>query len=309
MRIVVTGSSGRLGRAIAASLAASGDVVVGIDRAPLGLGAIDERSVDLLDAEAVDRLFREIRPEAVVHLAAISVPFSAPEPEILATNTRLGYTVQAASAAHGVTRTIVASSPTVLGYGQSGWSPKALPLDESTPVKPSNAYALSKTVLEEQVRMFARTSPGTFGSFRPCYVISPEEWAGAPTQQGHTVLERLRDPSLAAVSLFNYVDVQDAADFVQAWLQADPAVTDGEGFFVGGPDALAIKPVAALWRQYAPALGPAADVLGPGRPVFSAVKAERLLGWRAQRSWRDLVPNWQGALAANPNPSHMEPTS
>ncbi|MCS5734338.1 NAD-dependent epimerase/dehydratase family protein [Herbiconiux daphne] len=300
MRIVVTGSAGRLGRSVVQGLVASGHEVVGADRAASGIRSVDERAIDLLDAAAVAGLFDEVRPDAVVHLAAISVPFSAPELDILSTNTALGYTVAAAAAAAGVGRTLVASSPTVLGYGRPGWRPTALPLDEREPVQPANAYALSKTVLEEEVRMFARTSAGVFTSFRPCYVISPEEWAGAPTQQGHTVLERLRDPALAAVSLFNYVDARDAADFVEAWLAADPAAVDGECFFVGAADALAVEPVAALWRRYVPALGDAADGIGAGQPVFSVAKAERLLGWRPTRSWRDLVPGGVDAVAAPP---------
>lgn len=326
MHVVVTGSSGRLGRSIVSGLAEHGHRVTGLDRASTGgrepasggapsPGSVApvlhaERRLDLLDADALDALLAELRPDAVVHLAAISVPFSAPELDILATNTALGYTVAAAAARAGVARTLVASSPTVLGYGRPGWVPERLPLDEAHPVQPANAYALSKTVLEEEVRMFARTSPHIFTSFRPCYVISPEEWAGAPTQQGHTVLERLRDPALAAVSLFNYVDARDAADFVEAWLQADAGAVDGECFFVGARDALAVAPVSELWREYAPALGVAADALGPGEPVFSVEKAERMLGWRPSRSWRDLVAGWQDLLPDAPTgPSGAVPDS
>ena len=139
----------------------------------------------------------------------------------------------------GVGRVLAASSPTVIGYSAPGWRAASVPLDETHPAHPANAYALSKLVIEETVRMFARTAPGAFGSFRPCYVISPEEWAGAPTQQGHTIAERLADPALAAVSLFNYLDARDAAAFVDAWLAAPAEVVDGEGFFVGAADALA----------------------------------------------------------------------
>ena len=357
MHVVVTGSSGRLGRSVVAGLLAHGHRVTGLDRAPAPApapapatvvdtgtpaapgaaaptadatastpaahaaapataaadasspaapGATDvpapyaEHHLDLRDAAALDALFAELRPDAVVHLAAIAVPFSAPELEILGTNTALAYTVCAAADRAGVARTLVASSPTVLGYTLPTWHPHALPLDESSPIAPAHAYALSKAVLEEEVRMFARTSPHAFGSFRPCYVISPEEWAGAPTQQGHTVLERLRDPALAAVSLFNYVDARDAADFVDVWLGADPAAIDGECFFVGAADALAVQPVASLWREHAPALGEAADALGPGAPVFSVAKAERMLGWRPTRTWRTELPNAQAASAPTP---------
>ncbi|WP_127792677.1 NAD(P)-dependent oxidoreductase [Agromyces sp. LHK192] len=286
MRVLVTGSAGRLGRSTAIGLARIGHEVIGADREIAGLDGVDERGIDLVDEASVARLLAEVRPDAVVHLAAIAVPFSAPERHILVTNTTLAHTVLAAAANAGVERVLAASSPTVIGYGTPSWRPSYLPLDEAHPVAPSNAYAVSKVMIEELVRTFARTAPGAFGFYRPCYVVSPEEWSGAPTQQGHTMAERLADPALAAVSLFNYVDARDAADFANAWLAAPASAVDGEGFFVGAADALAVEPVADLWREFAPALGEAADALTGTRPVFTSAKAAERLGWRPRRSWR-----------------------
>ncbi len=286
MRVVVTGSSGRLGRSVCAGLAASGHEVVGIDLAPAGLEGVDERGADLADARGTERMLAGLRPEAVVHLAGIAVPFSAPERDILLTNTALAHTVLAASAAAGVTRVLAASSPTVVGYSSPAWRAASVPIDERHPLEPAHAYALSKLVIEETVRMFSRTTAGAFGFFRPCYVVSPEEWAGAPTQQGHTMAERLADPALAAVSLFNYVDARDAAGFVDAWLAAPGELVDGEGFFVGAADALATRPVAELWREFAPGLGESADRLTGREPVFAIRKAAHRLGWTPRHDWR-----------------------
>ncbi|MEI5584694.1 MULTISPECIES: NAD-dependent epimerase/dehydratase family protein [unclassified Agromyces] len=286
MRVVVTGSSGRLGRSLATGLAAAGHEITGLDRVPAGLSGVTERAVDLADAGAAARALADLRPDALVHLAGIAVPFSAPERDILLANTALAHDVLAAAASAGVARVLAASSPTVIGYSASGWRAHAVPLDERHPSEPAHAYALSKAVVEETVRMFARTAPGAYGFFRPCYVISPEEWAGAPTQQGHTVAARLADPALAAASLFDYVDARDVAGFVEAWLAADHGAVDGEGYLVGAADALAERPVAELWREFAPGLGPAADSLEGTAPVFSIRKAADRLGWRPVRDWR-----------------------
>lgn len=286
MRVVVTGSSGRLGRSLSTALVGSGHDVVGLDRVPAGLDGVDERAIELTDAAATEGLVAELRPDALVHLAGIAVPFSAPERDILLTNTALAHIVLGAAAGADVGRVLAASSPTVIGYSSPAWRAHAVPIDETHPVEPAHSYALSKLVIEETVRMFARTAPGVFGFFRPCYVVSPEEWAGAPTQQGHTMADRLADPALAAVSLFNYVDARDAGAFVDAWLAAPADAIDGEGFFVGAPDALATRPVAELWREFSPRLGSAADALDGTQPVFSSRKAFERLGWRAQRDWR-----------------------
>lgn len=297
MRVVVTGSSGRLGRTLSTGLAASGHTVVGADRTVSGLDGIDERAIDLADARATERLLDAVRPDALVHLAGIAVPFSAPERDILLTNTSLAHIVLGAAAHAGVGRVLAASSPTVIGYGAPGWRAVSVPIHEGHPVEPANAYALSKAVIEEAVRMFSRTAAGAFGFFRPCYVVSPEEWAGAPTQQGHTMLERLDDPALAAVSLFNYLDARDAASFADAWLAAPAHVVDGEGFFVGAADALARRPVAELWRDLVPGLGTGADALTGTRPVFAIDKAAELLGWRPERSWRTELVAGNGSVA------------
>jgi nucleoside-diphosphate-sugar epimerase len=299
MRVVVTGSSGRLGRSLATGLAEAGHDVVGLDRAPAGLAGVDERPVDLAAPGAAAAAIDGLRAEALVHLAGIAVPFSAPERDILLTNAALAHDVLAAAASAGVGRVLAASSPTPIGYSSPDWRAAAVPIDETHPLAPANAYALSKVVIEETVRMFARTAPGAYGFFRPCFVISPEEWTGAPTQQGHTVAERLADPALAAVSLFNYVDARDVAEFADAWLAASADAIDGEGFFVGAADALATRPVAELWREFAPGLGPAADALEGTAPVFSVRKAAERLGWTPRRDWRSELA--AASATASPN--------
>lgn len=292
MRVLVTGAGGRLGRSVVDALVAGGFEVIACDRSVTEDARVTVEPIDLADAAATAELFERVRPDAVVHLAAISVPFSAPERDILMTNTGLTASVVDAAVAAGVSRVLVSSSPTILGYNAPlGWSPDYLPLDERHPVRPWNGYALSKLVMEEIVATAVRVAgPGIrFGVFRPCYVVSAEEWAGAPTQQGHTIVERLRDPALAAVSLFNYVDARDAADFVIAWLTSE-SVPNGETFFVGAADALATRPVSELWESFCPQLGPDAAALTGTRPVFSIAKAEHLLGWTPRRSWRTELP-------------------
>ena len=167
-------------------------------------------------------------------------------------------------------------------------APEYLPLDEKHPVAPWNGYAASKVAVEQLGAMFARRDPDgpRIASFRPCYVIAPEEWAGALTQQGHTILERLDDPALAAVALFNYVDARDAGDFVLRWLERAGDVPNGAVFFVGAPDSLLRTPVGPALAEFVPATTHAAHALDPESPVFSSELAERLLGWRATRTWR-----------------------
>ncbi|MFF1382077.1 NAD-dependent epimerase/dehydratase family protein [Arthrobacter sp. NPDC058288] len=292
-RIFVTGGSGRLGRSVVAGLAGAGHHVISVDRDAVAAAqlpdGVEQLTADLLAPGEAERLLRETAPDAVVHLAAIAVPFSAPEDVIFSTNTRLAYAVISAATELRIGRIVTASSPTVLGYGSpAGWLPESFPVDERTAPKPWNAYALSKLIAEQTVQMFAAAQGEAirYAAFRPCYVISPEEWAGAPTQQGHTVRERLDNPALSAPALFNYVDARDVADFLDLLLARMDSIPNGQTFFVGAADALATAPLAELMPRFLPGSSELAAGLTGTSPAFSITKARELLGWEPKRSWR-----------------------
>ncbi|GAA3217686.1 NAD(P)-dependent oxidoreductase [Actinocorallia longicatena] len=283
MRTLVTGSEGRLGRSVVAELEASGHDVIGIDARG---GTVPADLTDLGEAYEVMARFR---PAAVVHLAAIATPFSRTDGLTYRTNTQLAFNVCEAAVHTGVERVVVASSPTVVGYGAPlGWTPSYLPLDEDHPARPWNAYSLSKLAAEQTMQAFVRQAGDrvAFAAFRPCFVVAPEEWAGAPTQSGHTIRERLERPELGAVSLFNYLDARDAGELVRVLVEALPGLPNGEVFFASAADALAREPLAELLPTLLPETEPFAAALTGTAPAFSAAKAERLLGWRAKRGWR-----------------------
>lgn len=289
MRVLVTGGSGRLGRSVVACLAARGHQVTSADTAPAvhpdGVQAV---VADLLEEAELERAFTRARPEAVVHLAGIAVPFARPDVETLQVNTGLAWAVLSAAIAHGAHSAVAASSPTVYGYNTPSWAPRYLPLDEAHPVAPWHAYGLSKAVIEETVRALARTGAAcVLSSVRPGYVVAPEEWRGAPTQLGHTMAQRLADPSLAATSLFNYVDARDAAELFALVVENPDKIVSGQVFNAMAPDPLATGPVHTLLPQHHPATAPVAAALADGRAVFSSHAARAALGWTATRTWRD----------------------
>ncbi|NRG43038.1 NAD(P)-dependent oxidoreductase [Rathayibacter sp. VKM Ac-2835] len=294
-KVLVTGGAGRLGRSVVTALLDDGSEVLSVDRADAEVDArARTATVDLLEDGAFHALLERERPDAVVHLAAIAVPFSAPEAVITRVNTALAFSVMRAAADQGVARIVTASSPTVIGYGApGGWAPSFLPLDETHPTRPWNAYSLSKLFAEQMATSLAAELGDRIAtaSFRPCYVIAPEEWDGAPTQQGHSVGDRLDDPALAAPSLFNYVDARDAGDFVAQLLSAMGSIENGLSYFVGASDAFAREPLAELLPRYGITTAADAAPLTGRAPAFSSARAERVIGWRPARSWRtELQP-------------------
>ena len=101
-RVLVTGGAGRLGRSVVAGLAEAGYDVLSVDRSlpadPAGSHpAVEHRGAELTDPDAVHALMRAVRPDAVINLAAIAVPFSAPERVILQTNAVIAHSVAGAA--------------------------------------------------------------------------------------------------------------------------------------------------------------------------------------------------------------------
>ena len=104
MRTLVTGSSGRLGRSVVAALREAGHEVIGVDIAPPAFPA------DLTDLGETYGVMTRFRPDAVVHLAAVAVPFSRTDASTFRINTQLAYNVCEAATATGVGRLVLASS-------------------------------------------------------------------------------------------------------------------------------------------------------------------------------------------------------
>src|SRR5947199_8048583 len=115
MIVIVTGSSGLLGRHVAAALVEAGHAVLGLDIAALPLEADwDHVTVDLTDLGPTLQLVR--KAEAVVHIAAIPRPTGLPAVHVFKTNMAAAYNVVEAAVLNGATRLVYASSMSVLGY-------------------------------------------------------------------------------------------------------------------------------------------------------------------------------------------------
>ncbi|WP_077959661.1 NAD-dependent epimerase/dehydratase family protein [Ensifer adhaerens] len=143
MRIVLTGSSGRIGRAIYNALAAADHEVVGIDRAPFGTTAIVG---DLVDGELLERAMEGA--DAVIHTAALHAPHvdAVADQEFERVNVMGTHLVIAAAQAAGVGR-IVFTSTTAL-YGHAVTERGCAWITEETPPKPHTIYHHTKLAAE-----------------------------------------------------------------------------------------------------------------------------------------------------------------
>ncbi|MFO1412430.1 MAG: NAD(P)-dependent oxidoreductase [Burkholderiales bacterium] len=152
-RILVTGSAGRVGRRVVAMLRERGDLVTGLDLAPLGRDDPGYREVtgSFADPAAVARAMEEVG--AVLHLGAFMSWLPADAARVYEANATGTFVVLQAAAAAKVRRFVLASTGEVYPENR----PRFLPLTEEHPREPLSVYGLSKLVAEEMTEFFART--------------------------------------------------------------------------------------------------------------------------------------------------------
>lgn len=289
VQVVLTGGSGKLGRACLADLLDHGYSVTNVDmvRPPEDLSPFVR--ADLTDmGQAMEALHqvddRHCGVDAVVHLAAVPAPGLVPGSELFRNNTMSTYNIFAAARHLGIRNVVSASSETVLGL-PFNVPPPYVPVDEEYPPRPESTYSLSKTIGEEMARHFCRWDRETkIVSLRFSNVMLVSDYAAFPSFE--------QDPAGRKWNLWSYIDARDAAQAVRKALEAP--IKGAEVFIIANADTVMTTPISELVHQFYPGV-PWRREVGPLESVFSIDKARRLLGYEPQYSWRAEVAGVGGA--------------
>ena len=286
-RVAVTGSSGKLGRAVVRHLSETGWDVLALDRQmPAGDASAPAElvSVDLTDyGQVVSALTGSIDEhpgavDAVVHLAAIPAPGLVPNATTFANNATATYNVFAAARAAGIRRVVWASSETVLGLPFDN-PPPYVPVDEDYAPRPESTYSLVKTLEEETARHFCRWDPElTMVGLRFSNVMEPHDYAAFPSFDA--------DPVARKWNLWGYIDARDGAQAVRRALDYDRPGT--EVFVIANADTVMSRRSVDLVAEVFPGVEVRRE-LGDHETLLSIEKARRLLGYEPQHSWRDSL--------------------
>ena len=290
--VVVTGGSGKAGRAVIRDLLAHGHTVMNVDIAPSPEPLCHFMKADLNDmgqavevlrqaAGTVDRRRMPIgTPEAVVHLAGIPAPGLAPDGTVFRNNMMTTYNIFSAATLVGLRRVVWASSETTYGLPFTRTPPVAAPVVEEHRLAPESSYALAKSLCEEMAREMHRWNPGTvFVGLRISNIFEPADYAQIPSFWA--------DPSLRKWNLWSWVDTRDVAQACRLALHAD--VDGADAFTIAAADTLMQRPSRDLMAESFPDV-PVRPDLGKFDTLLSIAKARRVLGYAPEHTWRGRLP-------------------
>jgi nucleoside-diphosphate-sugar epimerase len=279
MKICVTGSSGRAGRAVVADLAEHGHHVVGADLVPPRDedGPPDFLRADLTDYGQAVEVLQDV--DAVVHLANIPAPGLRTPSVTFNDNMTMNFNVFQAAAEASLRRVVWASSETTLGLPFST-PPRYAPVDEDHFPVPTSTYALSKVASETVATEIAKWSGIPFVALRFSNILGPADYAEFPTYWD--------DPASRMWNLWGYIDERDAAQACRLALEADIAGASSASFIIAAADTVMTRPSADLMRQVFPDV-PLRGAIEGNATLLSNGRARRVLGFEPKHTWRDHV--------------------
>jgi UDP-glucose 4-epimerase len=300
MNVLVTGGAGYVGGTVATVLMQAGHSVTILDNlchakrneVPAGAAFVE---ADIADRPRVESLLRELKPDGVLHFAAlIEAGESMQKPEIYFRNNTAGtLALLEAMLATGTDKLVFSSTAAV--YGE----PKSTPIEENAALAPTNAYGESKLMVEQMLTWFHRVHGLRYASLRYFNVAGALPHRGEAHEPETHIIPLILDVALGRrdkISIFgddyptpdgtcirDYIHVLDLADAhilaLTALHQTDKMIYNlgnGSGFSVlqvieaarrvtGHPIPVEIKP-----RRPG----------DPARLVASSAQAQTRLGWK-----------------------------
>lgn len=216
MIVLATGTSGFLGRAVAAALVEAGHEVRTLQRRPSGVSGVTDVIGSVTDAGVVDDAAQGV--DAIVHLAA-KVSLAGSPADFRAVNVDGTRMLLDAAERHGIARFVYVSSPSVAHAGSALAGVGAEPAD---PVGARGEYARTKA--EAEILALARNRDGlAVVAVRPHLV-----WGPGDTQLVERIVDRARRGRLpllnGGTALIDSTYVDNAASGIVAALHRAPDV-------------------------------------------------------------------------------------
>jgi nucleoside-diphosphate-sugar epimerase len=299
--VLVTGSQGKVGRHVVATLARRGIHVVGVD---LVRGVYDTwggvesgwpetyMQADLTDAGAVYSCVARFSPAAVVHVAAIPDPTHNPPHVVFQTNIVSTFNVVEACVRLRVPRLVNISSETVPGFffperiattaaGVPSGVPAYVPVDEAHPIHPQDPYALSKHFGEQLCDAAVLRSDLAVITIRP-------SWCQDAGNVARNIGPLVRDFDAPNAGFLAYICIADLAEAITL-AALNTTLRGHEVFYIAADDAAGGHDLAAWAKAKYGDTVPVRALARADASGLDCAKAKRLLGWAPKLTWRDFL--------------------
>jgi nucleoside-diphosphate-sugar epimerase len=281
--VLVTGGAGRLGTSVVDRLAGKCNLSV-LDIKPLEGSRADRArqiNVSITDYDSLRKAFTG--QDAIIHLAAIPNPRTAPPDVTFNNNVQGAWAVLQAAEDAGVKRVVVASSDSVFGlsYNPPDWPPKYLPVDEAHPTRPTEFYSLSKQVTETISESYAHRKKLQVLAIRPVHIVFPPEYPelearGSDPQNYH---------------FWAYVSPEDVAQGFDLAMRCD--YKGYEVFTISAANGLNPRPTLEMarerWGTLPEIRKPEIFKKDPFASVIDISAARDRLGYQPTSDWRKMV--------------------
>jgi len=274
VRVLITGSEGAIGQAVAAVLEGSGHEICRFD---LSLGD-DTRS------------YRRVRAavtgvDAVVHLA--SVNFDRSREAMLTTNILGTHNVVAACAEHRVDKVLWISSLNATGAFLGRRAPTQFPINEDMVCMPDTFYGASKLIAEQLCQRHSVFSPdlgilslrlpGVWFPGRADY--ERDKWEADPTRQWRPFWE-----------YGAFIDIQDVTALIDLAIVAE--IRGHHVVNAASSDCASLWPALQLVERLHPTVpwrstqDRQAYLDHPYRSLVDCTRIDTLIGWRSRHPFR-----------------------
>ena len=284
MKVVVTGSSGRIGWYVYRDLVNAGHEVLGVDVLAARSDVKQSLRVDLTKAGEIYQALGQFKAEAVVHMGAWANPGHVPDANTYRDNVSGTFNLFQACADLGINRIVSASSAQV--YGLREHSPKYVRMDESHPLRPLNCYAESKIAGESAAEYFSNNFGLSIASFRFMGVR-------LPSQIDADIESIKQDPASGRWLMWTRTDARDAAEACRLAIEVDDLET-GPYNITGARVVLSTDARELVRTHFGEAIEIRDDQDVHVSPL-SCERAKRAFGYEPRYVWTETDRHDEGA--------------
>lgn len=328
MAVLITGGTGFIGSHTIVELLNDGREIVALDNfsnsKPVVLDRIREITgktvkfyeADLLDYDAIDKIFSENEIDSVIHFAGLKAVGESVQKPIDYYHNNLTGTLLLCRAMqkHGVKRIVFSSSATVYG------KPESVPIREDFPLSTTNPYGETKLMIERILKDIYVSDPewsiSILRYFNPIGAHASGRIGEDPKGIPNNLLPYVTQVASGKreyLSVFgndynthdgtgvrDYIHVVDLALAHLKALDRAEKVTGVEHFNIGTGNGYSVLDIVKAYEKATGVKIP--YVIAPRRPgdidecYADPTKAYELLGWRAKYNIEDMcrdANNWQ----------------